>query len=334
MTDRESTPMLTLLQGGACIVIILWGVSRRSHLVSLVLLSILLACCNRPLPEWFMRRFKLGKSAAIGLAAALMGTLDVVIVFMLYQTILRLRAELPVYEQRFMALNDSVLVFLNGHGIHLANLSSTQMSTSDWVIKLIPALLPHAASFLSDSLLVILLALIFLSAMVEEPGATKGRLGETMRYYSDDAQRYIVITAKTNGIFALASLVLFLVLGVPFPVIWCVLGFFLRFIPSLGFFMALIPPTFVTLLVFGWRRAALVAGGLILISLIVDYVINPILMREGVNVSFLVMMLSLVFWGSLLGLSGGILAIPLTLALRKFVDKRSHDGESARVPLG
>lgn len=333
MTDHESSSMLPLLQGIACIVIILWGVSRTSHLVALVLLSILLACCNLPLPEWIMRRFKLGKGAGIGLAAALIGTVDVVIVFLLYEKLSHLRAELPAYQQRFISLYESVLVFLNGHGIHLANLSSAKLSASDRILELSRTLVPEAASFFGDSFLVILLALIFLAAMVEQPGVMRSRLGETMRYYSDDAQRYIVISAKTNAIAALANLVLFLVLGVPFSLVWCVLSFFLRFIPSLGFVMALVPPTIVTLLILGWKRALLVAGGFILINLVVDYVISPIFMRKGVNVSFLVMTLSLVFWGALLGLAGGILAIPLTLALRKFIGKRSHEGEVARVPL-
>ena len=40
MTERWFPPMLPLLQGVACIVIILWGISRTSHLVALVLLGI------------------------------------------------------------------------------------------------------------------------------------------------------------------------------------------------------------------------------------------------------------------------------------------------------
>lgn len=333
MTDYESSSMLPLLKGLACLVIILWGVSQTSHLVALVLLSILLACCNLPLPECFMHRLKLGKSAAIGWALALVGLLDLVIVFIVYESVSHLRAELPTYQQRFMTMYESVLVFLNGHGIHLASLSSTHLTTSDRILQLSTALVPEAASFLSDSFLVIFLALIFLAAMVEQPRGTRGRFGELLRHYSDDAQRYIVISAKTNAIAALANLVVFLVLGVPFAVVWCVLSFFLRFIPSLGFLMGLVPPTLVTLLMFGWKRALLVLAGLILISLVVDYGLNPIFMKKGVNVSFSEMMLSLVFWGSLLGLAGGILAIPLTLALRKFIARQSHDRELARVPL-
>jgi AI-2 transport protein TqsA len=93
--------------------------------------------------------------------------------------------------------------------------------------------------------------------------------------------------------------------------------------------IALVPPTFVTLLMYGWKRAFLVAGGLILTNLIVDNVVTPIFMKHAVDISFLDITLSLVVWAFLLGLAGAILAIPLTLALRKFVAKTSSGPEPA-----
>jgi AI-2 transport protein TqsA len=326
MTERWFPPMLPLLQGVACIVIILWGVSRTSHLVALVLLGILLACSFLALPEWFMHRFGLGKNTAIGLGVAVLGTVNLVVVFLLYERISRFRAELPVFHQRFVALYESVLVFLNGHGINLASLSSLKLPSSDRILELSRVAIPEAAGFLGDGLLVTLLALVFLVEMVEQSGAKRSPFGEMLRYYGEDVQRYIGISAKTNAIAALANLALFLALGVEFPVLWSVVSFFLRFIPNVGFVIALVPPSLVALLVFGWKRALVVAGGLILINLVMDYVVNPMFMKKGADVSFLEMTLSLVFWGALLGVAGGILAVPLTMVLRKFVDKQSPGG--------
>jgi hypothetical protein len=81
MTDRETSPMLPLLKGVVCIVIILWGISRTSHLVGLALLSILLACSFFPLPEWLMQRFQLGKNSAVGVAVGPLGSVSLVTVF-------------------------------------------------------------------------------------------------------------------------------------------------------------------------------------------------------------------------------------------------------------
>jgi len=142
----------------------------------------------------------------------------------------------------------------------------------------------------------------------------------------------VAITAKTGAINALLNLGLLLACGVDTPVLWCFVYFLLNFIPTLGFMIALVPPTFLTLLMFGWRRALLVAGGLILTNLIVDNVVKPILMKDTVDVSFLEVTLSLVVWAFLLGLTGAILAIPLTLALRKLIMKNLSGEQLATTP--
>jgi len=325
-----SDPMRFLL-GTACLVIILWGVVQASHLIVLVLLGILLACSFLPLHEWLMQRFKLRKSIAIGLGVSLVGTLCLVTVFSLYEGISRYRGELPEYEQRFMVLYERVLVFLNGHGIHLAGLSGPKLPLSDRILAWSRVVAPQAAGFLSDGLLVTLLSVLFVIAMVEQPGTKRSALGETLRHYGQDVQRYIGVTAKTNAIAALTNLVVFLVFGVEFPLLWSVLTFFFRFIPNIGFVLALAPPSLLALLLFGWKRALLVAGALIAVGMIVDYVINPIFMKKAARISFLEMMLSLVFWGGLLGAAGGILAIPLTMTLRKFIDEQFRDRDLAKV---
>src|SRR5207248_1178927 len=100
----------------------------------------------------------------------------------------------------------------------------------------------------------------------------------------------------------------------------CLLYFFLHFIPNIGFLISIVPPSLMALLMLGWKRALLVVGGLILTEMLGDYVVSPMLMLKGLHISFLEIMLSLMIWGFLLGPAGAVLAIPLTLALRKFID--------------
>jgi AI-2 transport protein TqsA len=329
MAVRLSLPMLRLLEAAACLVIILWGIRAASDLIGLVLLGILLACVFLPFPEWLMERFKLGKSAAIGLTVASLGTLSLVTVFYLYERISHLREKLPTYQEHFMLLYEKILVFLNTHGINLVSQSSAQASSSERFLEVSRVILPEAGRVLSDGLLVSVLGLIFLIVMVEGPAAKRGRISERLHSHSVDVRRYIAISAKTGGIIALANLVLLLLLGVDFAVLWCVLYFFLRFIPNLGFILAILPPIFVALLMSGWQRALLVAGGLILTNLVADYVLNPIFMKKGVDVSFVEITFSLLFWGYLLGPVGAVLGIPLTVALRKAVSEHSREGALA-----
>jgi AI-2 transport protein TqsA len=170
--------------------------------------------------------------------------------------------------------------------------------------------------------------------MISGAGNKEGPLNESLDYYGSDARSYVAVTAKSAGINALINLTFLLVMGVDTPVVWSSLYFFLDFIPTLGYVIALVPPTFVTLLMYGWKRALLVACGLVLSNLFVDNVVTPIFMKKAVNVSFLEITLSLVGWSFLLGLTGAILAIPLTLALKKFIAKSSQEGPIPMQPSG
>ena len=105
----------------------------------------------------------------------------------------------------------------------------------------------------------------------------------------------------------------------------------------IGFWFALIPPTLMALLQFGWQEALIVLIGYVIINTLVDNVISPKIMGSDLNMSTLVVFLSLIVWGWILGGVGAILAVPLTLMvmfiLASFNDSRwlavlmSEDGD-------
>jgi predicted PurR-regulated permease PerM len=107
-----------------------------------------------------------------------------------------------------------------------------------------------------------------------------------------------------------------------------VLYFFLQFIPNLGSILALVPPTLLALVTLGWERALVVAVGMLLTNLITANVLNPIFLKKGVDISFLEIILSLIVWGSLLGSTGSLVAIPLTIVLKKYFENSSVETET------
>ena len=234
-----------------------------------------------------------------------------------------------MYEQRLASLYDQIAGFMNANGIVAPTLSVKSVLTPERLREISRVALPEAGEVISNGLLISLLGFLFVIEMAEQIGVKRGPIVERLIYYGSDARSYVTVTAKTAGINALINLAFLLVMGVDTPVVWCFLYFLLDFIPTLGFLIALVPPTLVTLLMFGWKRALLVACGLILTNVIVDNMVTPIFMKHAVDISFLEITLSLVFWAFLMGLAGAILAIPLTLALRKFLAKNLRQPEPA-----
>src|SRR5271154_5606940 len=285
MKDSSPYPMLRILLGAACTVIILAGVRAASSVLGPLLLSLLLAYAAVPFPKWLMQRFKLRKTAAILLTAVAVAAFGLYLLLALDLATIRIAAKLPIYEERLANLYQQVDVFLNDHNIVAPSLSVNSVFTPDRLRELSRAVLPEAGSIISDGLLIGVLAFLFMIEMAGEIGEQVGSLAEKLAYYGADACSYVTITAKTAGINALINLVFLIVMGVDTPVVWSFLYFCLDFIPTLGFLIALLPPTLVTLLMYGWKRALLVAGGLILSNLIVDNVVTPIFMKHAVGIS-------------------------------------------------
>ena len=82
------------------------------------------------------------------------------------------------------------------------------------------------------------------------------------------------------------------------------------------------PAVLLALLLNGLTSALLVAAGYVLINMIIGNVVEPRIMGEGLGLSTLVVFLSLVLWGWLLGPVGMLLSVPLTTTLKILLESR------------
>ena len=90
----------------------------------------------------------------------------------------------------------------------------------------------------------------------------------------------------------------------------------LNYVPNIGSIFAAIPGVLTALVQFSALKAGYAAAGYIGINLLVGSVIEPRFMGRGLGMSTLVVFLSLVFWGWVLGPVGMLLSVPLTMILR------------------
>ena len=95
---------------------------------------------------------------------------------------------------------------------------------------------------------------------------------------------------------------------------WGVLAFFLNFIPTIGPIAAVALPTLFAVVQYQTLGPiAAVGGGLLFMQLIVANVVQPRMMSDSLNLSAVVVLLSLAVWGFLWGLTGALLSAPLTV---------------------
>jgi predicted PurR-regulated permease PerM len=103
---------------------------------------------------------------------------------------------------------------------------------------------------------------------------------------------------------------------VDFPILWGFLAFLLNYVPSVGSTVAAIPAVLLTFIQLGISSAVMATAGYMVVNFTLDNVIGTRLMGRRLGLSTLVVFLSLVFWGSLLGPVGMVLCIPLTMTLK------------------
>ncbi len=322
MKNSPTDPLLMrILIGGACLVIIIAGMQAMANVLNIVFLAWLLAYAILPLPNWMMRN-------RVPEAPAVIGTLLIVIfggialaVFMSY-SIVSLTQRLPAYETNLADTYATIVDYLAARDIDLAQVRPFEGLTPSRVIGYARMILGQIGNLLGNTLLLVLLVAILLFEFLGED-RRKSRyrkearpLLSILQEASSDVQAYVAVTSATGAVQAVINIVLYLALGIDFAVTWGILFFFMNFIPVIGGFVAVVPPVALGFLKSG---AATAVAALVLFTvnnLLWDNVLKPRFMEKTLDVPFLIIILSLIFWSWVLGSVGTILALPLTMVVR------------------
>src|SRR6478735_8757938 len=124
-----------------------------------------------------------------------------------------------------------------------------------------------------------------------------------------------------------------IVLGVPLPLIWGLLSFLTNYVPNIGFFLGLAPPTPLALVIGGPGLALVVIVVYSLSNFVIQSVIQPVFVGDAVGLSVTLSFLSVIIWTVILGPLGAVLAVPLTLFVHAILVGQDPDRRWARALL-
>jgi AI-2 transport protein TqsA len=130
----------------------------------------------------------------------------------------------------------------------------------------------------------------------------------------NSVERYLWIQTVSGAIIAVLGGALMMAAGLDDAFFWAFLIFILNYVPIVGAVVAIALPALFALVQFdGYGQAALVLGGLFAITFVVGNILLPRMQGDGLNMDPLVVLMSLGFWGAILGLPGMFLSTPLTV---------------------
>lgn len=165
----------------------------------------------------------------------------------------------------------------------------------------------------------LLLEIRFIPAKLDAlfPNQTRRRVvDELIQRIDRDIQRYLGVKTLVSFVTALLSYTIMRVMGLDFAEFWGLLIFVFNFIPTIGSILATILPSILAVVQFqSWPEVLIIIIGITAIQQLMGSIIEPNIMGETLNLSPLVVVLSLIMWGSLWGIVGMFLCVPITVIL-------------------
>ena len=299
----------------AAAVIVVAGMRAAASIVTPLLSAIFVAMVlERPIHH-LQRR---GLSRGLSVLAVLATIFLIVALFSMFvaTSITGLHSALPELRTKLTELLDSALGNVQIFGTQLSLHGIRHSLDPGAALSLAEHLIGGLDTMLGLSFLVSMTVILILLELPANP-ATKSTAKKTpLSMIPEEIQHYMGIKTATSLVTGAAVAIWLYVLHVPYPVIWGLLAFLLNFIPNIGSILAAAPAILTALVELDATAALLAAVGYVVVNFLVGNVLEPRVMGASLGLRMLVVFLSLIFWGWVLGAIGMVLAVPLTMAVK------------------
>jgi predicted PurR-regulated permease PerM len=251
-----------------------------AEFINTLLLSWIIVLAASPLLHWLKRKMPTWLAFVITLVSIFAVFLTVGLVLVV--GINRFIETLPAYAEQLNNLTASFNDFLVSLGFNPGDVSAVAgFMNPEALLDAIGNFLAGFIGTISDIVLIILLVIFLLldafnapKILLQEIQSGSTHL-ERLFKVSGTLRNYVLLTTVVGLATGLLDTVWFFLMGVEFAILWGILAFLLSYIPSIGFWLAAIPPTILALLESGPGTAVLVFLGIVLINGFAENVVKP-----------------------------------------------------------
>lgn len=305
----------------ACLVVILAGLKAASTLVVPFLLAAFLVILLAP-PFAILKRKGMPGAVALVVMIFGLGVLGVMAVTILKTSLDQFTAALPTYEASLRVKLDAVWQWLESQGIDAPKAFVAENLDPQLAMRYAGRIARALSGMLGQAFVIFLVAAFMLveaSGLHRKihsiPGVSEKGV-EALENNFRDVRRYVALKSVMSLLTGALVILWLWVLEIDNALFMGLLAFFFNFVPTIGSFVAAIPGVLLGFILLGPGMAAVTAVGYVVINFGVSNVIEPRIMGQGLGISPLLIVVSLIFWGWLLGPIGMLLSVPLTLVVK------------------
>ncbi len=235
--------------------------------------------------------------------------------------------EVPKYEQNLQQIFSGVFEHLNALGVKIDSPQLLDLIDPGRIISFTTSAVGEIGRIMSDSFIILLITIFILletksflykTSIVEKYYDISlnhlNEIGNSIRHYLSIKTMISILT----GIFIWLWL---WALGIDYPILWGVIAFFLNYIPNIGSIIAAVPTVLLALVQLGPGGMIWTGVGYLVVNVLMGNIIEPRVMGKGLGLSTLVVFISLIIWGFILGPVGMFLSIPLTITMKIMLEQ-------------
>jgi AI-2 transport protein TqsA len=321
-------PALLIL---ASFIIVVAGMKAASAILVPFFLAVFIAVICTPPLFWLQRRGVPKVFALIIMLAAIL-LVGILFVALIGPSLNDFLKSLPDYQEQLSAHITVLIKWLRMKGVNIPTKEVPRTLHPGWVMNLAGGIFTALSNILTNGFMILLTVVFILLEAADLPKKLRivlknpERSLSTIEKFSHDAKRYLVIKTLISAATGLAIWLWLLILGVDYPVLWGTLAFLLNYVPNIGSIIATLPAVLLALVQLGVGSALLATLGFVVVNTVLGNLIEPKLLGRRLSLSTLVVFLSMVFWGWVLGPIGMILSVPMTslakIALESYEETR------------
>jgi predicted PurR-regulated permease PerM len=322
MKANTGRPMgINVLIGTACFIIVVAGMRSAGDILVPFLLSIFIAIIFTPALFWMQKKGVPSVIAIIFIIISLIAIFYLIARFV-GTSVNDFTNSLPVYRQLLVSKSTVLQIWLTDFGIELNDDILKNVLNPETAMQMAAKALNGLGSVLTNTVLILITVIFILLEASSFPKKIRAGLESPEKSlagfskFTESVNHYLAlktIFSLFTGLFIWAWLT---ILKVDYSLLWGLLAFLLNYVPNIGSIIAAVPAVLLALIQLGTWSALLSAMGYMTVNIVIGSIIEPKFMGTGLGLSTLVVFLSLVFWGWVLGPVGMLLSVPLTMIMK------------------
>lgn len=320
---KTSQTVLTL---AGCVVVVA-GMKAATVILVPFLLSAFIAIICAPAMFWLQRK---GVPSAVALLIVVVVVLGIggLVGTLVGQSVSSFSQDLPMFQDKIKQQTASMVAWLAAKGVDTTTLALDEMFDPGGAMRLAGTLLNSLGNVLTNGFLILMTVIFMLLEAANFPNKLKVVMGTPdaslarWERFTNDVKQYMAIKTWVSLATGIVIAIWLTILGVDYAMLWGLLAFALNYVPNIGSIIAAVPAVLLALVQVGPGKALAAAAGYLAVNLIMGNAIEPRFMGRGLGLSTLVVFLSLLFWGWVLGPVGMLLSVPLTITAKIALDSR------------